>query len=243
MRDPDWEIIIHCYSIDRPEYWRALCYQLSSLVTQPSGMKVVATVFYHPEDVMVMRVLWLFRELTNDRFFLYEAPLKREYLFRRAIGRNLTAKNTDARYVWFADCDYFVTGDFLHRMATHMFDDHLYFPLETRWTVDRKEGEAMLAVLDDPQFIENPVEMGQFEPKTEDRAIGGIQFVQAHVARRGYLDETKWVEPQNEEEIAKPFYNFRDDIKYRTMNNFGYGTPIDAPGLYRIRHHPSYEVD
>ncbi len=60
-------------------------------------------------------------------------PLPEAFLFRRAIGRNMRAKQSQADVLWFADTDYlFGEGCIDDVMRQVDRDDELRFPAETQ---------------------------------------------------------------------------------------------------------------
>ena len=95
------EIVSHCW-----KYAHMLVYQLSSLVLfPPQSCTVTMTVFYGEEDTATVALLAYFGELKVPNVVWNWQCLPRQALFRRAIGRNLAARNSQADWVWFTDCD------------------------------------------------------------------------------------------------------------------------------------------
>lgn len=95
------EIVSHCW-----RYGHFLTYQLSSLVNHRTDkFDITMTVFHVPEDEAVTRVLEYFGRMEVPGIIWNWRPLPKEKLFRRSIGRNLAAKDTQADWIWFTDAD------------------------------------------------------------------------------------------------------------------------------------------
>ena len=89
------EIVSHCWN-----YSHMLVRQLSSLVLfPPTRAAVTMTVFYSEEDKDTVRLLETFagREVAGVTWNWNALP--KEQLFRRSIGRNMAAQQTEADWV------------------------------------------------------------------------------------------------------------------------------------------------
>ncbi len=237
------ELVTHCY-----KYSRVLTYQLSSLLLdQPRTCRVIATVFYAREDQPTIAVLNYFRDLfseQNSKLEIRSWPLPKTDLFQRAIGRNQAALATPADIVWFTDADYvFRDGCLDHLAALDCFDDAdaspLWFPAETFFNHNHANGD---------EYAGRAAELGVYDIVPEDfiihrpgRAIGGVQIVSGDVARgRGYCrDDRKHQKPVP---LGDETFQFRSDITYRQSLGTK-GTPLDLPGVYRIRQSNRCHVD
>ncbi len=222
------EIVSHCW-----RYHSLLEYQLSSLVLHAVGeAKVTMTVFHSPEDRPTREVLDYFGGLEVEGVRWNPRPLPRERLFRRAIGRNLAAKESSADWVWFSDCDVIFHEGALDRAARVLRnrDDVLVFPREHFVTDLLEPGHDLLGGTDhDPRVVD--IDPGQFHPELRDRAVGGFQIVRGDVARAvGYCDRIGFYQ--------EPLDRWQKTFEDRTFRWLlgTEGTPVEIPGLYRIRH-------
>jgi len=73
-------------------------------------------------------------------------PFEKESLFRRGIGRNQAALNTNAHWVWFTDCDLMFRKGCLDALAEQLQGrrDALVYPSEERCTELLREDNPML---------------------------------------------------------------------------------------------------
>ncbi len=222
------EIVSHCW-----RYHHLLAYHLSSLVLHPPrDCRVTMTVFYAPEDEATSRMLEFFSEQKVPGVEWNWQPLVRGELFRRAIGRNRAALATSADWIWFSDCDV-IFHDRALDVAAGLLADHpdlLCFP--------REHGVSELLDSDDPMLQEAAGRAGivridpdAFSPELREKAVGGFQILRGDAARTlGYC-------------AAIPFYQrpvnrwqkTHEDRTFRWILATN-GTPLDIPGLYRIRH-------
>lgn len=239
------DIVTHCWSgPDVPIYHELLRLQLNSLVSDPpEDLRVGVWVCYSPEDERTCSVLAEVAALNaTEKLGLRPLPLDEPDLFRRAIGRNRAALGTRADVVWFTDCDHLFTARCLRAAvdaaekinpegyrkmihpqvvrihATHALGDDLIRHAELiSWGgMDLSEGSGL---------------SGAFAPRTEKKAIGGLQIVPGYWARgRGYLDGTRWTEPVR----ADHFQQCRCDVPYR--KSCGGSRAVEIPGLFRVRH-------
>ena len=95
------EVVSHCW-----QYSHLLIYQLSSFINYPpTRLKVRVTIYANEEDTKTLALLRFIQSYKIENVEWNWQFLPKEKLFRRAIGRNLAAKNTSADWVWFTDCD------------------------------------------------------------------------------------------------------------------------------------------
>jgi hypothetical protein len=222
------EIVSHCW-----RYGRFLAYQLASLVRgPPRDVAVTMTVFYSTEDRETVDVL--------DRFGVMDVPgvtwnwqaLDRHRLFRRAIGRNLAARATTAHWIWFSDCDVLFRDHALDTAARALRgrDDVLLFPREHRVSAILERDHALLARADQDLTVLD-IDPAEFQLEVREKAVGGFQIVRGDVARAlGYCGDIAFYQ-----EPVPRWQKTYEDRTFRWLLGT-HGTPIEVPGLYRIRH-------
>lgn len=226
------EIIVHCYAEEHPEFAKLLTMQLSSLALwPPKAAEVMVTVCCLPSDLTTRIVLS--SSLSGS---VRAATMRKECLFRRAIGRNAVAKASQADIVWFCDADYLFGEGCLDALAEAYekgFPHQLVFPKHVLIQKSHRIGDEQLNGVV-PGNLYHP-DLSLFTPRTERMAIGGLQIVSGDTARAfGYCDGTRWVEPVS---AAGGFRNTVEDKIYRAL--LGGGRPITLPNLYRCRHSAS----
>ena len=220
------EVVSHCW-----RYATLLSYQLSSLVLDPPReVGVTMTVFYAREDDDTRRALEYFGSLEVPNVTWNWWPLAKGDLFRRSIGRNLAAVNTTADWIHFTDCDVLFRDGVLDALdrTVRGSTDALVFPREHKVTP--------LLPSDDPMFtiapgtvVELPVR--EWLPDIRDRATGPLQITRGDVARAlGYCGTTPYFQKP-----ADRWRKAREDRVFRWLLGTP-GTPIELPGIYRIRH-------
>jgi len=124
------EIVSHCWN-----YSHLLARQLSSLVLfPPTRADVTMTVFYSEEDEATVRLLKTFGTREAPGVTWNWNALPKEQLFRRSIGRNKAALQTDADWVWFTDCDLMFRDDCLDVLVEQLQGrrDVLVYPRQER---------------------------------------------------------------------------------------------------------------
>ena len=234
------DIVSHCYAAELPHYAAALSYQLSSLILhKPKTCDVQATVCYVWNDARTKEALRFFAQSVNIR----SIPMNHlEELGRRAIGRNMAAKWTEADIVWFGDVDQCYQEGCLDRLAALEWPGNaaMIFPrnimIHRDWTTG---DEDMGKLLSGPAVA--GIDESRFVPKSYNRAIGGVQIVQGDFAREhGYAVSEKHMQP-----AVKPFGDFRDDLDYRGFcHKMGGVVGMELPGMFRIRHtRTTYQPD
>ncbi|TVP57149.1 MAG: glycosyltransferase family 2 protein [Gemmatimonadales bacterium] len=222
------EIVSHCW-----RYQHLLGYQLSSLVLYPpERCRVTMTVFHAAEDEGTVEALEFFGRQAAPNVTWNWAPLSRQELFRRAIGRNRAALETKADWVWFSDCDVIFHRGALDTAAELLRgrDDLLCFP--------REHGVTDLLEADHPLLQEGSDSVGlieidpeSFTSETRQKAVGGFQILRGDAARDlGYCNPVPFYQ--------KPVSSWQKTYEDRTFRWIlgTHGTPLDIPGLYRIRH-------
>jgi hypothetical protein len=222
------EIVSHCW-----RYSRLLAYQLSSLVLRPPAtVTVEMTVFYCPEDLETVALLEHFGGLETPGLKWNWQPLDRQRLFRRAIGRNLAAQATDADWIWFSDCDVVFHEGALDAAASVLRrrDDRLVFPRLHRVSDILEADDPLLEAAGGGIGLVG-IDPEGFHSELRDKAVGGFQIVRGDVARAGgYCASIPFYQ-----EPVSHWQKTYEDRTFRWLLGTN-GTPVDIPGLYRIRH-------
>lgn len=222
------EIVSHCW-----RYHHLLVYQLSSLVLHPpEECRVTMTVFHASEDEGTVETLDFFGRRSPPNVTWNWQALSRGELFRRAIGRNRAALTTSADWIWFSDCDVIFDRGALDAAARELRgrDDLLCFPREHGIT-DLLEDEHPLLRKGSNTMQVLEIDPAAFVPEVRDKAVGGFQILRGDVARIvGYCDPVPFYQ--------RPVSSWQKTYEDRTFRWIlgTHGTPIDIPGLYRIRH-------
>ena len=223
------EIVSHCW-----HYAPQLTYQLGSLVLFPPQVsQVTMTVWFCIEDHATQAVIDYFARHEVPRVTWSFRSLSKERLFRRAIGRNISALETSADWIWFADVDMCFRRnclDALTEQASAMSAD-LIFPRTIQISSSHELGDRNLAkVAGHPSLTD--IDPADFVPHRYNRAIGGVQIVRGDTARRtGYCrDSRRYQRPLTRWSIMT-----NDDVAFRQSVG-SKGQPIELPGVFRIRH-------
>jgi len=232
----DIEIVTHCWAGDHEVFAKMLYCQLMSLCHfPPKNTSVKVTVCFCREDRLVKVLLADFTLRKSAKVDIDGIALPLPSLGRRAIGRNMAALSTSAsRFVWFTDCDHCFFDDVLDNLAEKSWPEgaSMIYPQEIMIHRDHATGDALTSSTDFHQVPQ--MMLTDFKPMRYNRAIGGVQIVQASFARQhGYLNGHKrWQTP-----VSQPFACFRDDVAYRRFcRKHGPVLPVSLPGVYRIRH-------
>lgn len=222
------EIVSHCW-----KYSEFLSYQLSSLVKfPPHQCTVTMTVFYADEDPDTAGVLAFFEKQAIKNVCWHFVALPKTQLFRRAIGRNMAAKGTDADWIWFTDCDVLFMDNALDVLATRLvgMQELLVYPKSMRVSSPMiGDDERIKKVRSQPAVVNMNVD--QFELREFDRAIGALQIVHGDVARTiGYCDTLAVYQKQT------PYWRKTyEDRAFRWLLGTQ-GKPIDVPNVFLVRH-------
>ena len=227
------EIVSHCWG-----YSRLLAHQLTSLVDHAvTQADVTVTVFHAVEDAATVRLLDFFdaHGAPNVRWRRRVLPPPR--LLRRAIGRNLAAKATEADWVWFTDCDMTFQANCLDSLnaALQGRTDALVHPrVEAKTDAyaapgEAASGEAPGNALDAPRLLR--VDPADFVPHAVTRATGPLQICHGDVARAvGYCDAV----PLYQRPVPR-FAKCTEDRVFRWLLGTP-GVPIDVDGACRVQH-------
>ncbi|HEY7772771.1 MAG TPA: glycosyltransferase family 2 protein [Marinagarivorans sp.] len=222
------EIVSHCWN-----YAHFLIYQLSSLVKfPPTAGTVTMTVYYCEEDQKTSALLAYFSTLEIPRVRWNWQALPRQALFRRAIGRNHAALNSQADWVWFTDCDLMFREGCLDGLIAQLQgrSDALIYPKFERCTSLLSNEDPMLSI-DFKQLSVTDVDTTQFEEFKRTRATGPLQITHGDVARAcGYCAALSYYQRP-----SATWCKAREDRAFRWLLRTQ-GTPLAIPGVYRIRH-------
>ncbi|MDX1587462.1 MAG: hypothetical protein R3296_00865 [Oleiphilaceae bacterium] len=222
------EVVSHCWN-----YSHFLAYQLSSLVLfPPTRLSVTMTVFYCEEDPGTVRLLEHFGTLAVPGVTWNWRPLPRQQLFRRSIGRNRAALETQADWVWFTDCDLMFREGCLDTLSDLLQGrtEALVYPREERTTDLLAEDNPMLrAGASDPAVLD--IDTRSFSTRTPSKATGPLQIAHGDVCRAVGYCRAIAVYQKPVESFAK----CQEDRAFRWLLGSA-GEPLPIPGVYRIRH-------
>lgn len=220
------EIVSHCW-----RYAHLLAYQLSSLVLfPPRDVDVTMTVFHAPEDGQTAELLAFFGAIEVPHLRWNWQPLPPPRLFRRAIGRNQAALASRADWVWFTDCDLMFRAGCLDALGAALQGrrDALVHPRTERVTDLLTEDDPRLR-RDAPALVD--IDDTHFTPREPGRATGPLQITHGDVARAlGYCAPIAYYQ-----QPAAAWCKAHEDRAHRWLLE-SRGTPLDIPGVYRIRH-------
>lgn len=222
------EIVSHCWN-----YAHFLVYQLSSLVQfPPSEAQVTMTVYYCEEDKRTRALLDFFSYIEVPGVTWNWRALPRQALFRRAIGRNQAALQTQADWIWFTDCDLMFREGCIDGLEQQLQGrtDALVYPEVERCTSLLSDEDPLLKIdLEHLQVLD--VDTSQFEEFRRTRATGPLQITHGDIARAcGYCNSLPYYQ-QPSETWCKAY----EDRAFRWLLRTQ-GTPLPIPGVYRIRH-------
>ena len=224
------EIVSHCW-----RYGHYLTYQLSSLVNHRTDkFDITMTVFYNEDDEKVAPVLDYFGRMELPGITWNWQPLSKEKLFRRAIGRNLAAKNTQADWIWFTDADILFHKHCLDTLADVLQgrDDRLVHPRIGLGTDLLEEDDSILEKgRAGPNLLDIPLD--RFTPYggPREKAQGPHQITHGDIARAcGYCDSIKHYQTP-----AERWMKTYEDRAFRWLIGY-HGTPLDIPNVCQIRH-------
>jgi hypothetical protein len=237
------EICVHCYNPPgMVQYAEQLKFLLGALAHHPpERVRVDVTIVCSANDLPTLSVAGEGMKIKSDNVRVTPICLSEPRLFRRAIGRNLVARATEADAVWFTDCDYFPGPGFLDEFMPAMLEGliipaELNMPAVYRICKDHPTGDFIVSQHRDiclPCLHEDILNQ-LFVDKEQRIAIGGMQFVTGDFARaRGYCDGTKWV---REVDTSPGFRSCKCDKAFRSLNGLKARRVETLTRLYRLRH-------
>lgn len=222
------EIVSHCW-----QYAHLSVYQLSSLVNYPpQNIDMHYTFFYAEEDRATTKLVQTFGQMQVPNVTWHWCAIPRDQLYRRAIGRNQAALNTQADWIWFADCDLIFHAGCLDSIATALDGKalKLAFPASEQITGLLAADDPIVNLpTDNPSVVD--IDPKLFSRGSITKAKGAFQIVHGDVARKcGYCrDLTHYQQPTNRWRKT-----FEDTAFRRLIKDEGQAVPI--VGLHRIRH-------
>jgi hypothetical protein len=221
-----FELVSHCW-----QYSHLLEYQLGSLVAHPPrDCQVTLTVYYSREDARTHKLLELASgtEVANVRWNWRAVP--KEHLFRRSVGRNHAALNTEADWIWFTDCDLMWGESCLDTLAANLQGriDVLVYPSQENLTTLLGDDELILG---QAPSLRVPSGALEFSTTAVTKAKGPLQIMHGDAARAiGYCRDVAACQR------AEPvFQKCIEDTVFRWLLGT-HGTPVSAPNVSRIRH-------
>lgn len=229
------EIVSHCW-----KYYRMLTYQAGSLCLHPPQHDEVLFSVYcsladDPKTKQRLEAIAEWSWPTNVTMNVVD--IRKERLFRRAIGRDMAARSTDADLVWFADVDMFVGESCLDSLESAVGSAPstgvLFFP-DVVGVTTKENGDRLVQLCKDAS---KPIVPPTYDCMTwkYPKAIGGVQFTNGDALRKhGYVKHgSRYLKEQ------KRFVSCRGDIAHRrhiTEKAAGTQERVSIPDLYRIRH-------
>lgn len=229
------EIVTHCW-----KYWRALTYQISSLILYPPAYcDVLLTIYCNPsEDANTAKRLeqiagWKLPHNVRYR----EQVLEKKLLCRRAIGRNKAALATEADLVWFIDCDMTIGDGALDALSNQTWlrtDGVLFHPRHVGVPTQERGDEILM----DATEVDGPcdVDPEDFGTMRYNRAIGGVQIVDGDVCRKdGYIPKSRRYQ-RPADEWARTFEDKAFRHHLNGLYGSGSGLRLQLPNVRRIRH-------
>lgn len=221
------EVVSHCWN-----YAHLLRFQLSSLVlAPPREVDLTVTVFHATQDTATVAVLEAFAAQTVPGVRWNWQALPPEALMRRCIGRNQAALATTAHWIWFTDCDLFFGEGALDTLADRLQGrrEALVYPQQEQCTPMLSDDDPRLVPPDDPaQLVQ--IE-SDYVPRVATRATGPLQIVHGDVARAvGYCNALGAYQT-----TTTHWRKTYEDKTFRWLLGTQ-GTPVDVPGVRRIRH-------
>lgn len=238
-------IIVHVYAEAIPDYAALFTAQLSSLVLWPPKTCAVDVTCWTAEtDSLTHRVCAAFRRHFQDHAtpaVVQVRTLPKKELFRRAIGRNISALECEADVCWFSDADYLYAEGMLDALAAVDFakvsPHEMIFPKRYWMMTSHEAGDAEIARISAGSIFRPNLE--PYYRKRLKMGIGGLQIVSREIANRGYCKlGSRYLRPRATEQ---PFPDTDEDRIYRgTIKS---SIPVDfGDQLYRLRHsRTSYE--
>lgn len=241
MKSTSITIVTHCYAVTLPQYAQMLKWQLASLYHYtPANVRVIVDVYTSPDDRDTTAICDLLGDKMPKTVRICKHFLQRDELFRRAIGRDMSATACGTDVIWFTDADYlFGEGCLASVFEQIVPTDGLRWPkyVETHHdSINGKHHEMGDKILKDHVANVLPVPVASyFAPARKRKAIGGIQIIGGALARKiGYLRNTDWVKPIDP---SNGFLSCKCDRIWRTRNAEVLNPKaLNIPNVLRMRH-------
>lgn len=220
------EIVSHCW-----QYAHMLNFQLSSLVNfPPTQLQVTYTLYHAAQDTKLKKLIARYNDICLPNVIWNWVEVPKPQLFRRAIGRNQTALNSTADWLWFSDCDLIFHEGCLDSLATALngCKQRMVFPRQESITELLAPSHDMLN-----QSNESTIDIDTtlFTSNDITKAKGAFQIVHGDVARAcGYCSAIKLYQSP-----MKHWSKTYEDTMFRRLID-SEGEPVNVQSLYRIRH-------
>ena len=213
------------------QYAHMLNFQLSSLVSYaPTQLKVTYTLYHSAQDSELKKLIARYDSIKPANVTWQWIELPKNELFRRAIGRNQTALNTTADWVWFSDCDLIFHAGCLDSLALALDNRQarMVFP-QQEFVTDLLESSHPMLNQNNNETID--IDTNLFTTNTIQKAKGAFQIVHGDVLRKcGYCRDIKLYQ-RPMQHWSKTY----EDSLFRRMID-SEGDAVDVKNLYRIRH-------
>ena len=215
-----FELVNHSYN-----YSRLLAYQLSSLILYNKGHDLTYSMYVEHRDIPTWDCIDYFKPLMPDNVKMQVYSMELGLLKNRAIGRNISAKTTNADWVWFTDTDYCFNDQTWDMLTSELKDSTAEFVWPKRiWETSWDTGDQLMAEMTSPMV--GAVHMRHVVEKRMRRGIGGVQIARGDVVREtGYCPS--YSGPCDD-------WNFRSDVHFRRQ--FSRMKEVDLWHVIRIRH-------
>lgn len=220
------QIVSHCW-----QYAHMLNFQLSSIINYPpKNLKVTYTLYHAREDLKLKKLIERVDKIEVPNVTWNWVEITRPKLFRRAIGRNQTALNTHADWIWFSDCDLIFHDGCLDSVSAAVkgCQQRMVFP-QQEFITDLLEASHPMLNQDNEASVD--IDTSLFKENAIHKAKGAFQIVHGDVARTcGYCRDMKMYQ--------KPMQHWSktyEDSIFRQLIA-SEGKPVSIEGLYRIRH-------
>lgn len=220
------QIVSHCW-----QYAHMLNFQLSSIINYPPKLaKVTYTLYHSSEDHKLKRLIERIESVVVPNVTWNWVELSTQQLFRRAIGRNQSALNTQADWIWFSDCDLIFHAGCLDSVAEAVkgCKQRLVFPQQEFITDLLDSSHPMLNQNNEANV---DIDTSLFKKNAIRKAKGAFQIVHGDVARKcGYCRDLKMYQTPMQHWSK----TYEDSIFRQLIASEG--QPVNVKSLYRIRH-------
>ena len=192
------------------------------------------TVFYCKEDERTRSLLEFFGGMQIKNVHWNWQALPRPQLFRRGIGRNIAARETQADWIWFTDADIIFHENCLDTLADLLQGrgDGLVHPrIGLGTSLLAEDDEILEKGREGPNLLDMPLD--QFHPYGGPRpkAKGPHQITHGDIARAcGYCDAIAYYQTP-----AARWMKTYEDRAFRWLIGT-HGTPLEIPNVCQIRH-------
>lgn len=220
------ELCAHCF-----RYPRLLTLHLSGYVLHPPKTETVVTICYTKSDETVTPVLDYFGAIKVPNVEWRWLDLPHDHLMRRAIGRDMVCRTTEAEYLLLSDVDYVLRGSVIDAAVDEMrtYEPHLFYPRYPMQSISHAHGDSEIEKATIPSVYE--LDESKYTEIAIDRPIGGCQWYPGDTARKkGYLPKGhKFLNPE------PVWRTTREDSRARGFSGL-VNKGLSVRGIYRIRH-------